>query len=158
MLLKTRIATWSSLLVKCYFVETYSYMATGNWLWKMCVYQKPYPSVKNTVIFTISSSHRPLTPLMNKYLNNYVQMKMTWFKLPLNFKTKSKYSIVIFISTSLCWNIFQECLCLLLLLTFAVWFHFMYSLHAPSLCDVVFLCNKRKQRGYNQMMKVDYFY
>lgn len=67
-----------------------------------CVYQKPYPSVKKAVIFTISSSYRPLTPLMSKYLNNYIQTKMTWFKLPLDFKTKSKYSIIIFTSTSLC--------------------------------------------------------
>lgn len=124
----------------------------------MRAYQKPYPSVKKVVIFTISSSYRPLTPLMIKYLNNYVPKKITWFKLPLDFKTKSKYSIIIFISTSLCGNIFQECLCLLLLFTFAVQFHFIYSVHAPSLCDVVFLYNKRKLRDYNQMMQVGYFH
>ena len=95
---------------------------------------------------------------MIKYLNNYVQKKIICLKLPLDFETKSENSIVIFISTSLCWNIFQEHLCLSLLLTFAVQFYFMHSLHAPSLHDVVFSYNKRKWSDYKQMMKVDYLH
>lgn len=100
----------------------------------------------NWVIFTTSSSYRLLSPLMIKYLN--FQNQITSFKLSLDFETKYKTSVTIFMSNSVSWNAFQDGLCLLLLLTLAVWFYFMYVLHAPGLHDAVFSYNNRTLRDY----------